>query len=203
MSQQGCDEIEPDVILFTTHPDFPSCRLTIEYDLRVCQGEFQIANVSVSIGQVQDVECDLNFSIFNNFFGGSQLDLELFLLSFWSGIEEQIANSIWEETLASGSTAILECGNFDTFTAGFYKGSCVSFCVGMRPNGTLTINQQSCGRTCCVERREYCLDPVTGETVIEISTEQLIPGECIFLDLPVCRGESLFQSPCFAVCEGE
>lgn len=188
--------------LFTTHPDFPSCRLTVKYDLRICQGEFQIANVSVSIGQLQDPECNLNFSIFNNFFGGSQLDLERFLTSFWTGVLDQIADNIWEETLNSGSTALLECGNnVNTFTAGFYRGSCVSFCVGMRPNGTLNINQVSCGQTCCVERRSYCLDPNTGEAVIEITTEQLNEGECFALNLPACREGSLFQSPCFELCE--
>ncbi len=197
----SCTSIER-FTLASTHPDFPSCRLIYSYDLRFCSGRLQIANVTVTISQVQDPECSLTFSIFDNFFAGSVLELERFLGDFWSSALGQIADNFWAETLSSGSNAAFTCRNgIETFTVGFYRGSCISFCVGMRPNGSVEINQVSCGQTCCQELRNYCLDSQTGEEVVTIVVEQQNEGDCFPRDLPACKEGSLFQSPCFELCE--
>lgn len=45
--QVFCTETE-ELTATITPPGYPECEVEVTYDLRVCQGEFQIANVSFS-----------------------------------------------------------------------------------------------------------------------------------------------------------
>lgn len=200
-----CTEIIKNLVDIVEHPDYPGCPLTVEYDLRVCQGEFQIANLSILEIPFGSEECGpLVSDILGAFFSGDQLRLERVLTNLWSGTEEALADLLFAEALAGGPLALFYCGTgLQTFTAGFYRGSCVSTCVSVNQKGGIRFVPVSCGTTCCVLKREYCIDPVTGEEVIAESVEQVNPGECFLFERPECPEGSFFQSPCFELCEND
>jgi hypothetical protein len=189
-NQPGCTEIATDLQDVIVLPNYPGCPITVTYDLRVCQGESQIANVSVGLPDDGGACGVLIMDALEALFSGNQLNSETFLKNFWSAVETEIADILWETTLASvgTNTQLLYCSDgLTTFTAGFYRGSCVSFCFSRDPElGDLNIDLVSCGQTCCVKRRAYCLDPSTEELVLVETTEQVNEGECILLDRPEC-----------------
>lgn len=203
----GCTDIETFSITVTI-PNYPDCPISVNYDLRICQGVNQIANVTVTAIPFGDPGCgDFLSDLLGVIFGGDQLATERLLTYVFAEIETAIANNLWQETLdvsiANGTTALLQCGQgLTTFTSSFYRGSCVSFCFGRNDEGALTISQISCGTTCCRKNLNYCLGE-DGEVVITESTEQVNEGECFTFDLPQCPKGSLFQSPCFELCETE
>ncbi len=199
-----------DIANFTetvTIPNYPGCEITVNYDLRICQGVSQIANLTVTAIPFGDPECgSLLSDIIGVIFGGDQLATERFLTTFFAAVETSLSDLLWQQTLdisiANGTTALLSCEKgITTFTASFYRGSCVSFCFGRdEETGALQISQISCGTTCCRKNISYCLGP-DGEVVIEESTEQVNDGECFQFELPQCPEGNLFQSPCFELCE--
>ncbi len=206
--QKGCTRTQSFTAVIEV-ADYPECPISVSYDLRVCQGVSQIANVSVlaipfgTIPQCSDVIVDLLQAI-----GGTSLQLETFMTRFWSSIESGISDQIFQQTLQAGQTnntlPLLYCGSgLSTFTAAFYRGSCVSFCFNQDDRGALSVSQISCGSTCCVEKKTYCINPSTGNTVISTIVEQVAPGECISITPPSCQGNTIFQSPCFELCVTE
>jgi len=203
--QALCTDIQENIVDIVEHPDYPGCPLTVEYDLRICQGEFQIANLSVLEIPFGSDECGpLVSDVLGAFFSGDQLRLERVLTNLWSGTEEALADLLFSEAVDDGPLALFYCGTgLQTFTAGFYRGSCVSSCVSVNENGGIKIDQVSCGTTCCVLKREYCIDPETGEQIIAESTEQVNPGECFLFKTPECPEGSFFQSPCFELYEND
>ncbi|MEM1323286.1 MAG: hypothetical protein AAGG75_23675 [Bacteroidota bacterium] len=198
--QAGCTTVAS----FTTVveiPSYPNCPIAVNYDLRICQGEFQIFNISF----LDDVFCGpLNMDIMEIFFGSdvTALEQEQFLAKLISEIETVIADRIFSSAVSAGPIALYKCeGGLTTFTASFYRGSCVSLCV-VGGGGGPTFVPISCGTTCCVKRIEYCLD-ANDQTVTTTTVEQVVPGECFAFALPQCPPGSLFQSPCFELCETE
>jgi len=47
--QQGCTPVAVDLQDIIQLPDYPGCPISVTYDLRVCGGESQIANVSIGL----------------------------------------------------------------------------------------------------------------------------------------------------------
>lgn len=200
-----CNQIRENLVDIVRHPDYPNCPLKVEYDLRVCRGEFQIANLRILEIPYGSVGCGpLVSDVLGAFFSGDQLRLERVLTNLWSGIEEALSDLLFAEAVAGGPLALFYCGTgLQTFTAGFYRGSCVSTCVSVNEKGGIKFDPVSCGTTCCILKREYCIDPVTGEQVISESVEQVNPGECFLFERPECPEGSFFQSPCFELCEND
>jgi len=202
----GCTQIE-ELTATITPPGYPECEIEVTYEFRVCQGELQIANVSFSsvpAGICEDFVLDL----IDTFFNGTELQLERFLTNLYFGALDQIADMLFQEVLdeanSNNALPLLYCDpGLSTFTVGFYAGSCASFCVGRNDAGEFAIDLVSCGPTCCQLNKTYCIDAATGETVVEESVQQVNPGECLATPLPQCAAGSLFQSPCFEICETE
>lgn len=207
-SSIGCTPIASNLTATVGVPGYPGCEIIVFYSLRVCQGEFQVANVSVQSVPFSNPACGQFISDFLGVaFGGNQLRFERFLTLFWAGVEAQIADLIFQGALQNAQTnntvPLLYCGTgLNTVVVTFYRGSCISFCVG-NAAGSLTISQASCGTTCCARKFTYCIDPATGGTEVTEVTFQTNEGECITFALPACPGKTLFQSPCFKLCEIE
>ena len=197
--QPGCTDWETFTATVSI-PDYPECTLTVNYRVRVCQGIFQIADISF----FTDVfACGALISdAFGVFFGGDQLAQERFNARLIAQVETEISNQLFEQARAGIPDALLLCGSgLETVTTNFYRGSCVSFCVSRDDDGSIGFNSISCGRTCCVKSIVYCIDPVSSQTVTTETSEPLNSAECFSLPIPSCPGNSLFQSPCFALCE--
>ncbi len=202
----GCTPIE-ELTATITPPGYPECEIEVTYEFGVCQGVLQIANVSFSSVPAGICE-DFILDLIDTFFNGTELQLERFLTDLYFGALDQIADMLFQEALdeaiANNSLSLLYCDSgLNTFTVGFYAGSCASFCVGRNDVGEFAIDLVSCGPTCCSLNKTYCIDAATGETVVEESVEQVNPGECLATPLPQCAAGSFFQSPCFEICETE
>lgn len=203
--QLGCTAVQSFTATVNI-PAYPNCPITLTYDLRICQGVSQISNVVIQSIPYGNPGCNqLLTDVLSFVFGGNQVQLQVFLTTFWSAVETAIADQLWQLTLqgaiANGTASILKCnGGFTTFTASFYRGTCVSFCFGQSKEGGLKISQASCGTTCCKKSKNYCLND-QGQVQITESVQQLNPGECFTQSLPSCGEGNLFQSPCFDLCQ--
>jgi len=188
-------------------PGYPGCEIGVTYDLRFCQGVAQIGNLSIT--SISFSECaDLISDFLDVIFNGTELQQERFFTVLYADIETSIVNSIFQEVydsaVANNTLPLLYCnGGVTTFTASFYKGSCVSFCTGMGKDGTFTVTQVSCGELCCVKNISYCINQKTGEVETEVSTEPLTSGQCSPFPSGQCPKGTINQSPCFELCETE
>ncbi|MEM1323284.1 MAG: hypothetical protein AAGG75_23665 [Bacteroidota bacterium] len=200
-AEPGCTPTQTFTATVNT-PNYPDCNLTVTYDLRVCQGEFQIFNIRIVTGTG---DCfDFISDVLGIFFGPDPtlLNQERFLATLIEQIETEVANQLFDAAVAAGPAILYNCNSgLNTFTAKFYRGSCVSFCVTRNSEtGAIGFVPLSCGTTCCVKRTVYCLDDA-GNVQVDVTVDQVIPGECFTLPRPTCPAGSLFQSPCFELCE--
>jgi hypothetical protein len=112
-------------------PKYPGCVLEVSYDLRVCQGVVQIANLGVTFSEdlFSNPECNSLFGpIFSAVFGNDPIIAQSVLASYWSSLETELADQIFQELVGGASEpAIYNCGGtFNLFVVAFYRGSCIS-----------------------------------------------------------------------------
>jgi hypothetical protein len=186
---------------------YPSCTLTISYKLRVCQGEFQIYGLTVTqlgTGCTQFLTDVLNLFLATEPNAIAQGE---FVRTFFRSVYTQIGDQFFQIAVDSGPAGLYFCDNPNTktFIASFYNGSCVSLCVGRNSTtGSVVIDPITCGSTCCKYKREYCIDPKTGEKKVVETTTEVVAGNCIGQTKPGCTIKSevtpLFQGPCLPVC---
>jgi hypothetical protein len=186
-------------------PKYPNCPLTVFYQVRFCGPVAQITNVSISFDAFGNAACGKLFEdLFSASFIGPPAASALFFTNFWSSIETEISDAYFESVITGTPPDAWNCSNPNRriLTASFYRGACLTFCVGKDPKGQLKVSTGACSSTCCVKNISYCTDDL-GNPVITESTSLMPGGSACSFTPPSdsCPEGTLFQSPCIEFCK--
>jgi hypothetical protein len=203
-SQVGCTFLQN----FTAQivlPNYPGCPITAFYQLRYCENVAQITNVSLTLDYLNNTSCSRVLGdVLNASFSFSPTNSAIFFRDFWSSVETEIAKAYFETAIAGSPANVWSCNNpkQKLLTASFYRGACLTYCVGQTSEGALKFSTGACSSVCCVKNMSYCIDE-KGIAVITESTS-LMPGGSACSSTPPsdsCPEGTFFQSPCIETCK--
>lgn len=159
---------------FISLPEWPNCFFQVHYCKRVCNVPPNPQSVQVKVFFVsQAVQPCVDCTNFNSWLMSDPLtNGQLWFLRSWEQVTLQLYQEFVDDLEDLNQIDLAYCPNLKSdYTA--TKSSCKSLCFyqhyDQESQSHLTVLEEvECNQgSCCVYKRNYCVDPMTHEVVIE------------------------------------